>query len=473
MSWTGLAGDNNWDSPGNWSNNSIPGSSDDVTINIAADVVHSSGAADAVHSLTSSEPLTISFGSLAIANPATLNSTLTMSGGTLTASNSLDVSGLLTLTSGTISGSGTINSNGGILINPSNNTVRLDGCTLINPSGQTATWTGTNSNIQEYDGHVFDNKGTFLAQNDGQFTQGTSAQSTFVNSGSFTKQSDTANLVFGNVPFNVTGGSVDVKAGDLSLGDGGTDSGASFTVETGAELDLGGGHSVDATSTISGPGTVKFISSTSPSTIAGTYDVTGETETQSSGIVNFTGPVQSLGSTFLLNGGTLNFNSPFNGTAGTIPNVSIIFGTANFGANTLNLTTLDLNGGTLQSTADINVSGMTTLSAGTISGSGNVNANGGTLINPMNDVVRIDGRTFNNPAGQTATWTGTNSNIQEYDGTIFDNMGTFLAENDGQFSLGTGAKLRLSTAAASPRRPMRRLCISRMCHSTSRAARST
>ena len=41
VTWTGGAGDNNWDTAANWSTDSVPASADDVTINIAANVVHS------------------------------------------------------------------------------------------------------------------------------------------------------------------------------------------------------------------------------------------------------------------------------------------------------------------------------------------------------------------------------------------------------------------------------------------------
>ena len=118
VTWTGGAGDNNWDTPANWSTDSVPGSADDVTINIAADVVHSSDVTDSIHSLTSTEPLTISGGTLSIAAASTIGNTLSINGGTLTGTGDVSVSGLVTLTAGTLSGSGALNANGGMLINP-------------------------------------------------------------------------------------------------------------------------------------------------------------------------------------------------------------------------------------------------------------------------------------------------------------------------------------------------------------------
>ena len=100
----GAAGDNNWDTPGNWSTDSVPGSGDDVTIDIAANVVHSNNVTDSINSLTSTEPLTISGGTLSIAAASTISSTLSLTGGTLTGAGNVTVSGLVTLTSGTLSG---------------------------------------------------------------------------------------------------------------------------------------------------------------------------------------------------------------------------------------------------------------------------------------------------------------------------------------------------------------------------------
>ena len=113
VSWTGNAHDNNWDTPGNWSTDSLPGMGDDVTINTSADVVHSDSMTDTINSLTSSQPLTISGGTLSIASAFTTSSTLTISGGTLNDPGAITVAGLLTLSGGGISGSGTVTANGG------------------------------------------------------------------------------------------------------------------------------------------------------------------------------------------------------------------------------------------------------------------------------------------------------------------------------------------------------------------------
>ncbi len=75
--------------------------------------------------------------------------------------------------------------------------------------------------------------------------------------------------------------------------------------------------------------------------------------------------------------------------------------------------TLSITGGTLTGAGNLSVSELVTLTGGTLSGSGKLNANGGMLINPTGGNFFLDGRTVNNAAGQTATWTGTLDNFIE------------------------------------------------------------
>jgi hypothetical protein len=279
VTWTGAAGDHNWDTPGNWTGDAVPGSADDVTINTGARVVHSTDAIDTIHNL------------------------------------------------------------------------------------------------------------------------------------------------------NVTGGTVDVQSGYLTL-QGGTDTGATFTVDSGAWLQIGGTETLDSTSRIGGAGTVDFEGSSGTIGVAGTYDVTGTTTENYNGSVDFTGTVSSIGAALTSSGGTLNFTTPFTGTAGTIAAVQIGGATVNLGTNALDATTLDL-GGTLTGTGAITVSGLLKLEGGTISGSGPVNADGGI----EGYVFNLDGRTLTNPAGQTANQSG--GGLLS-DGAVIDNRGTWV-ESGGTFYQGTGA----------------------------------
>ncbi len=110
VTWTGDAGDNNWDTPANWSSDAVPTASDDVLIDLAGvTVFHSSSAADSVNSLTissSESALDLSNGSLAMGSPSSIAGVFAMSGGTLSMATSLTVGGSMTWDAGTISGGG-------------------------------------------------------------------------------------------------------------------------------------------------------------------------------------------------------------------------------------------------------------------------------------------------------------------------------------------------------------------------------
>jgi hypothetical protein len=272
VSWTGVAGDNNWDTPGNWSTDSVPGSGDDVTIDIAANVVHSNSVTDSINSLTSTEPLTISGGTLSIASASTIGGALTIDGGTLTGAGNVSVSGLVTLTAGTLSGASELNANGGMLINPTGGNFNLDGRTVNNAAGQTATWTGSLDDfIEASDGSVFNNLGTFLVDGLALYEDSNvGAASSFNDLGSFITTTNTANVGF-NVLFNVPGGSVDVKDNSqLDLDAGGTVSGAVFNTESSGDLDLGN-YVFDTATTISGSGNLELSAVVLP----GNYTFTG------------------------------------------------------------------------------------------------------------------------------------------------------------------------------------------------------
>jgi hypothetical protein len=257
VSWTGDGGDNNWDTPANWSTDSVPGAGDDVTIDVEANVVHSNDVTDSINSLTSTEPLTISGGTLSIAATSTIDNTLSLTGGTLTGTGNLSVSGLVTLTTGTLSGGSELNANGGMLINAPNQGLNFEGRTINNPAGQTAMWNSPgNSNILVSDDTVFNNLGTFTASGTGSYNEaGAGDDSSFNNMGTFT----TSGLTELTVPFNMVGGSFDVTGdGSVDL-QSGTSTGGAFSIASGASLGLGStftAYSVDPTTTISGTGTL-------------------------------------------------------------------------------------------------------------------------------------------------------------------------------------------------------------------------
>jgi hypothetical protein len=314
VTWTGGGGDNNWDTPANWNTDSVPGSGDDVTINIAANVVHSNDVDDSINSLTSTEPLTISGGTLSIASASTIGGALTISGGTLTGAGNVSVSGLVTLASGTLSGSGALNANGGMQINPGGGVFHLDGSIVNNAAGQTATWSGNNGNVSVIsvsDGSVFNNLGTFVIDAFADYNQlpNSGAAATFNNLGSVTVSGTPLGPVTFSVPFNMTAGSVDIQGngGQLVLGGGGSITGGSFNIESGGALDLGAPYSFGPTTTITGAGA---LSSDAPATVPTNI-----------GAVILPGNYAFTGTTNVLNG-TLQVDGSLTGSVVTFPAAS-------------------------------------------------------------------------------------------------------------------------------------------------------
>ncbi len=341
VTWTGDGGDNNWDTPANWSTDSVPGMGDDVTIDVEANVVHSDNVTDSINSLTSTEPLTISGGTLSIAATSTIDSTLSLTGGTLTGTGNLSVSGLVTLTTGTLSGGSELNANGGILINAPNQGLNFEGRTINNPAGQTVTWSASanGSNILVSNDTVFNNLGTFTASGNQSYNEaGAGDNSSFNNMGAFT----TSGLTEFTVPFNMVGGSFDVTGdGSVDL-QSGTSTGGAFSIASGASLGLGStftAYSVDPTTTFSGTGSLSF-GANPIMVLPANYSFAGSTEFFS-GVLQVDGSL--IGTGIDVSGGTLSGTgtvgamsveqaavSPGDGTAPGILNVQ---GSADFAGN--------------------------------------------------------------------------------------------------------------------------------------------
>jgi autotransporter-associated beta strand protein len=322
--WTGAGGNTNWDDPLNWSTHKLPGPQDDVAIKISASVVHSDAASDSIRSLTSTQPLKLSAGTLSIASSSAVDGPLIINGGTLAGTGDLSVGGLLTLSSGTISGSGKVSANGGILINPAGAAFNLDGRTLINPAGKTATWTGTGGAIDASNGAVVENLGTFVAENSGTLNQGSGAASAFIDKGSFTKSSSDGVLAFNGVALSTMGGAVDVQKGMLSLQGGGTETNASFTVESGATLEFAGAtpFGLDSATRFTGGGNLTKNGPTAP-VLSGDSSSFGGSTTVSSGTLLVNGSL-AKSTVSVLSGGTL-------GGTGTVGSIATKGGTVSPG----------------------------------------------------------------------------------------------------------------------------------------------
>src|SRR4051794_39085601 len=106
VTWTGGGDARNWTDVNNWSGHAVPGPADDVTINLAGSpTIQIASGTQSVHSVSSSDPLTISGGSLSVAASSSLSGGLTMTGGSITATGSgtsLSVTGTTTVTTGSL-----------------------------------------------------------------------------------------------------------------------------------------------------------------------------------------------------------------------------------------------------------------------------------------------------------------------------------------------------------------------------------
>jgi hypothetical protein len=421
--WTGNNG-SNWDDALNWNScpSGTPGSGDTATIpDTTNDPILGSN--------TTIAGLTINYGA-----QLTINSgfTLTVDGatslaGTLTGAGDLTVtaSGTLTWSGGTMSGSGTTNANGGLTLSGSP-TRYLNTRTLNNSS--TATWTGGYINL--YNGATINNSGTWDVQTDRSMLHDSGAISTFYNTGTFKKTAGSG-TTYVDMSFN-NSSTVDVQMGTVALGYSGatsTSTGGTFTVASGATLDfLGGTHTFDASSSISGAGNVDFSSGTA--TISSTYNVTGATSV-SGATANFNIHPTSVGSSLTVSSGTANFN-----VASTLSPTTVTLsgnGTLNLSPD-LNVTTYNQSGSSrLKGGGTVTVSGMTTWSGGHIKDAGTFNANGGLTVN--GSTKYLDTRTLNNPG--TATWTG--GDILLYNGATINNSGTWDVQTDNALDYGSGA----------------------------------
>jgi len=374
VTWTGGAGDNNWDTASNWSDDAVPTAADDVVIGQTGAAVTLSGT-DTANNLNSQDAIVVT-GSLSVAGTCTTNNTLNVAG--------------------TLTGGGTIAAYGGIVFAGG---ATLDGVTVDNDG----TATVTSGGIEFLDSAEFNNLAgaTFDSQIDGPIGNVGDA-GTFNNAGTFTKSAGTGVTAVG-VPFN-NSGTATVSSGTLAFQGGGTSTG-SFTGATGTTLDFGGNQSLAGP--VSGD-TVTFVGHSANPTVnlSGTYSAA--TATSIGGIaVDFNGQVISVGALAILSG-TADFN-PATPVTLTVPSLSVEY--SNYG---------------LTGTDSFVVTGPFNWTSAWISGSGTIDAYGG--VGPFGGVL-LNGMTLNNYA--TATQSG--SDFGFANNAVFNNLAgaTFDSQIDG------------------------------------------
>lgn len=315
-----------------------------------------------------------SFGSAAVSGGAEGGS------GAVTVTGAFDWSGgTIGAARTTVGGAGTLNLTDGI-------PKTLTGVLEIDVA---ATWSGGSL---EMNGGTVENNGVFTAAITGPTLgcYGAGGVNAFNNNAGATfNQTGTAPTRFRrsttDVAFN-NAGFVSVQAGTLSLEAGGTHSGR-FAVAGAATLDLYGTQTFGSAATVSGAGTLEVLSGTA--TFDGSFSMAG---------------------TLSLPGGTARFN-----------------GADSFGSVTL-------NGGTLDGSGDLTVTGTLAWSLGTMAGSGRTIIASGGGTNILGPETRVLSRVLVNNG--SASWI---DGRLEMAGGRIENNGTFTANSAGALnSYGAG-----------------------------------
>ncbi len=305
--YTWNTGIGNWNTAANWLPNGVPGANDNAIINS---------------------------GTVLLSTNVTVSG-LTLAGGTIYGAGKLSIAGAFTWSGGDMDGDTTLAGidttevlPGGTLLISGLNSKDLRGRVLINNG--VATWSDP-GNINMRNNSVLLNRSgaTFNIQTDATLDGAAPTGGILLNQGNLNKNGSSGTAIIDAVIEN--SGAINVSAGTLRLKNGGTHTGASFTVSTNRTLQFFEGfHSLDGV-TLGGSGTLEVISD---SVAIGASGMT--------------------------------INSPGN---------------------------LEMLGGSLSSSAPVTVNGVLKWSKGTIKGLGTYNINGSLLIQTDNSKT-LDGATI-------------------------------------------------------------------------------
>ena len=280
------------------------------------------------NSVTGAGNFNIESGTTTVNAASTWSAPVNLINGTLTGAGALTISNQLNWSGGTLSGTGKKTVTG--TLNLSGNQY-LDGTTL-ETTGVTV-WTG-NGTLYTSNGAIWNNTstGTIDLQNDSDFSQQSGNQSTFNNAGTFTKSNGTTtDDSFIGFVFNNTG-TVQVKAGTLSLGGGGTNTG-SFSIDAGGTLRIIADYNFNTGNSITGAGNFNIESGTTTVNAASTWSA----------------PVNLINGT-LTGAGALTISNQLNWSGGTLSGTGkkTVTGTLNLSGNQyLDGTTLETTGVTV------------------------------------------------------------------------------------------------------------------------------
>jgi len=247
-----------WETGANWDTGFLPGPGDNAIIDAPGTYTVTLSSGQTIQSLVVGDSIAGVQTLSQTVGPLTLNAASTVtSTGFFAAANSIQGTGSIT-------NNGTMTWSNGTLSIPSvtNNTVNftisganpktLNGTTLTNSAAGAMSWSGGALNFMNAGG--INNAGTFLIAVD-HIVGDAGSGGAFVNSGTFTKQGVSGSTTF-NVPFNHTGGQVNVQNGFLTLSGGGSAT-APIDISAGKKILVSGAYTFGAGVTLTGTGKVE------------------------------------------------------------------------------------------------------------------------------------------------------------------------------------------------------------------------
>lgn len=396
----------------------------------------------------------VNAGKLTFTGSAATNELTVISGSVnVAAASTLTVNGPLVLLDGSLNG-GQIAATAGSTIGGNSS---FGSSEFTNPAGRTARIEGRATLAGN--GRVV-NAGTFEFVNTGRVeVSGSAAGTGFTNTGTVLRTSGTGTAAI-RTPLT-TSGTVGVQTGimEISLN---TSTGGSFNVAAGTTLVLRGG-TTDAATVFAGAGTVEFedvsvagnyampatLVEFGSSTFGGGFTTGDFSHPGGTAVCNGTANITTLTSTGSVLDGTLTFNGAaaigslsqsgsrsiinFNGPV-AIGSLSQSggSGTIAFNTSTTLQTIITKSGGTLNVLPGrtLTLTAPLSVNAGLFGGGGTVVTAGGVTL-PLGHVELTGTTTMLNPAGQTAVHAnGANGDLILSNGSLFDNRGTYLAQNN-------------------------------------------
>ncbi len=437
----------------NWNANTV-----NVTGTVAANSITNSGATTTLSGALTVPTLSVSSGTLNVNSGATATtlSSLTMGGGALNLNGSAATSlttfamnggtlsvaapvtaSSLAVTGGTLMGSGGYTVTGATTFAPCTNcgvSFYVDGTTLNTQGAVSQTVNGTSSaNVYLANAAVINNTGTWTLNNLNLY-QGAGTLGNFNNQGTAGVVNVTGNSRIDPL-FNdssTAANSLNVTAGTLTLGGGGTSSSA-FNVATGAGLTFTNWYGTNAfnltgATGITGAGTLTFTN-WNANTVNVTGTVAANSITNSGATTTLSGALTVP--TLSVSSGTLNVNS--GATATTLSSLTMGGGALNLnGSAATSLTTFAMNGGTLSVAAPVTASSLA-VTGGTLMGSGGYTVTGATTFAPCTNCgvsFYVDGTTLNTQGAVSQTVNGTSSaNVYLANAAVINNTGTWTLNN--------------------------------------------